>query len=117
VFSCLSQHFVYCDGMVTGQLIGLSPASLQSIITACEQGIVAGMVRGINYSIAGRNFGFASMEELRQTMAEAQYALGLTTGQRSAFIRANFNPALGRQGGGLGLSTAPPYSGGDGNPF
>lgn len=102
---------------VQGQLVGLSPASLQTILAACEQGIIANAVRGISYGIAGRNFSFASMDDLRQTMNEANYALGLLTGQRSAYVRANFNPALGRSGGGLGLATAPPYTGGDGNPF
>lgn len=102
---------------VQGQLVGLSPSSLQTIIAACEQGIVANAVRGVSYSIAGRNFGFADMDALRQTLLEANYALGLATGQRSAYVRCNFNPALGRSGNGLGLSTSPPYTGGDGNPF
>lgn len=102
---------------VQGQLVGLSGDQLNSIIAACQQGIVANAIRGVNYSIAGRNFGFASMEDLRQTLLEADYALGILTGQRSAYVRANFNPSLGRQGGGLGLATSPPYVGGDGNPF
>lgn len=101
----------------TGQLVGLSGEQLQTIIDACQQGIVANAIRGIAYSIAGRNFSFSSMDQLRQTMLEANYAIGLLSGQRSAFVRANFNPALGRSGGGLGLSTSPPYTGGDGNPF
>jgi len=102
----------------TGQLVGLSADQLNTILAACQQGIVANAVRGISYGIAGRNFSFASMEELRQTMLEANYALGLLTGQRSAFVRCNFNPALGRTGGGgLGLQIAPPYTGGDGNAF
>jgi hypothetical protein len=102
---------------VQGQLVGLSGDQLQTIIAACHQGIVANAVRGVSYSIAGRNFGFADMDALRQTLLEADYALGILTGQRSAFVRVNFNPALGRQGGGLGLATSPPYAGGDGNPF
>lgn len=101
---------------VQGQLVGLSGDQLNTIITACQQGIVANAIRGISYSIAGRNFGFASMDELRQTLLEANYALGLLTGQRSMTVRANFNPALGRnQGGQTGLQTSPPYVGGDGN--
>ena len=99
----------------TGQLVGLSGEQLQTIIAACQQGIVANAVRGISYGIAGRNFSFASMEELRQTMLEANYALGILTGERSAFSRANFNHALGRYGSGFGLQRSPPYVGGDGN--
>lgn len=98
-----------------GQLVGLSADQLQTIIAACQQGITANAVRGISYGIAGRNFSFASMDELRQTLLEANYALGILTGQRSSFVRANFNPALGRgQGGQTGLQTSPPYFG-DGN--
>lgn len=101
---------------VQGQLVGLSGDQLNTIIAACQQGIVANAIRGISYSIAGRNFGFASMDELRQTLLEANYALGLLTGDRSMTVRANFNPALGRNyGAQRGLQTSPPYTGGDGN--
>lgn len=81
---------------VQGKLIGLSPAQLQDIIAAGQQCIVANAVRGVSYSIAGRSFTFPSMTEAMDMMAEAQYAYGLVTGQRSNNCRANFNIAIGR---------------------
>jgi hypothetical protein len=102
--------------MVYGKLVGLSPATLQSIIAAGEQCIVANAVRGVNYSIAGRSFGFPSLADAMDMINEANYALGLITGARSTAVRVNFNPALGRgRGTQTGLQTAPPYTGGDGN--
>lgn len=103
--------------MVYGRLVGLTPDQLNAIVAAAQQCIVANAVRGISYSIAGRNFSFPSMDEASQLLNEANYALGLISGQRSAYVRCNFNPALGRNGvGGLGLSVGPPNYG-DGNPF
>lgn len=80
----------------SGKLVGLSADQLNTIIGACQQCIVANTVRGVSYSIAGRNFTFPSLSEAAQMLLEANYALGLLTGQRSANIRANFNVALGR---------------------
>ena len=77
-------------------LVGLDAADLTEIRDACKAAIVAGAVRGINYTIAGRSFGFASMSEVSNVLQEANYALGLLTGARSEHVRANFNQAMGR---------------------
>ncbi len=96
-----------------GSLVGLDAADLQSIISAAKQCLVANAVRGQSYAIAGRNFSFPTLAEAQQLLLEANYALGLLTGQRSPYVRANFNPALGRGGSWqTGLQTGPF---GDGN--
>lgn len=85
---------------VSGSLVGLDSTDLQNIINAAKQCLVANAVRGISYSIAGRNFSFPSLTEAAQLLSEANYALGILTGQRSMNVRANFNEALGRGTGG-----------------
>jgi hypothetical protein len=79
-----------------GTLIGLSADELNTIRAAALQCITAAAVRGVSYSIAGRNFSFPSLESAGQMLMEVNYALGLLTGQRSMSSRANFNPALGK---------------------
>lgn len=81
---------------VSGKLIGLPPATLQEIIAACTQCIIADSIRGVSYTIAGRSFTFPSLSEASSLLLEANYALGILTGQRSPNVRANFNPAMGR---------------------
>ena len=78
-------------------LVGLEAADLVAIRDACKQAIIAGAVRGISYTIAGRSFSFPSLESAQNTLQEACYALGLITGQRSEVVRPNFNPGFGRQ--------------------
>ena len=78
-------------------LVGLDAADLVEIRDACKAAIVAGAVRGINYSIAGRSFGFASMAEVSNVLQEANYALGLLSGARSEVVRGNFNRGFNRQ--------------------
>ena len=77
-------------------LVGLDAADLVEIRDACKTAIIAGAVRGISYTIAGRSFSFPSLESAQSTLQEANYALGLLTGQRSDIVRANFNPGMGR---------------------
>ena len=77
-------------------LVGLEAADLIAIRDACKGAIVAGTVRGISYTIAGRSFSFPSLESASNTLQEAVYALGLLQGTRSEVARANFNPSLGR---------------------
>lgn len=78
-------------------LVGLDSADLIEIRDACKAAIVAGAVRGINYTIAGRSFGFASMAEVSNVLQEAIYALGLLTGARAEAVRSNFNRGFNRQ--------------------
>ncbi len=80
----------------SGTLIGLSPDELNAIKAAAIQCITASAVRGVSYSIAGRNFSFPSLESAQQLLQEASYALGLLTGQRAMNVRVNFNPSIGR---------------------
>lgn len=77
-----------------GALIGLTAAQLQTIISSAQGCIVANTVRGVSYSIAGRSFTFPSLDEASRLLGEANYALGLLTGQRSTNVRGNFNRAL-----------------------
>lgn len=79
-----------------GTLVGLSLAELNQIKAAALQCIVAASVRGISYSIAGRQFSFPSLESASALLSEANYAIGLLSGQRSMNVRANFNYAIGR---------------------
>lgn len=83
-----------------GWYINLAPAIIQQIQAAATQCIVANSVRGISYSIAGRNFSFPSIADASQCLMECQYALDLASGARSMNVRANFNIALGRGSGG-----------------
>jgi len=76
--------------------VGLESADLESIRDACKGAIVAGTVRGISYTIAGRSFSFPSLESASDTLQKALYALSLINGTRSNNVRANFNPGLGR---------------------
>jgi hypothetical protein len=80
----------------SGSLIGLTAAQLQTIITAAQGCLVANTVRGTAYTIAGRSFTFPSLDECSRTLGEANYALGLLTGQRSMQVRGNFNTAIDR---------------------
>jgi len=81
---------------VKGTLVGLTAAELNSIRAAALQCIVAGSIRGVSYSIAGRQFTFPSLESAQNLLQETNFALGLITGDRSMNVRANFNYALGR---------------------
>ncbi len=83
-------------GAPTGKLIGISAATLQSIIDAGTACLIANTVRGTSYTIAGRSFQFPTLEAAQDMLGEANYALAILTGQRSFQSRANFNPALGR---------------------
>jgi hypothetical protein len=80
-----------------GTLVGLTSAELADVRAAALQCLIAGAVRGINYTIANRTFSFPSLESAQSLLAEANYAAELLTGQRSTFSVANFNPALGRR--------------------
>jgi hypothetical protein len=77
-------------------LVGLESADLIEIRDACKAAIVAGAVRGISYTIAGRSFSFPSLADCQSTLAAAVYALGILNGTRSTNVRANFNPSVGR---------------------
>lgn len=77
-------------------LVGLESADLIEIRDACKAAIVAGTVRGVSYTIAGRSFSFPSLESCQNTLQAAIYAIGLLNGTRSTSARANFNPSLGR---------------------
>jgi hypothetical protein len=79
-----------------GKLVGLSQDHLVEIRDAAKQAIVAGLVRGVSYSIAGRSFSFSSISEASTMLLEANYALQLLQGTRSPNAVANFNPSLGR---------------------
>ena len=75
----------------------MDAADLTEIRDACKAAIVAGAVRGISYTIAGRSFGFASMADVSNVLQEANYALGLLTGTVSTAVRANFNRGFNRE--------------------
>lgn len=77
-------------------LVGLDAADLILIRDACKGAIIAGTVRGISYTIAGRSFTFPSLESCSSTLQAANYALSAINGTRSDNIRANFNPSMGR---------------------
>jgi hypothetical protein len=81
---------------VKGAFVGLTADEINSIKAAALQAIVASSVRGVSYSIAGRQFTFPSLESCRDILQECNYALGILTGQRSSYVRTNFNTALGR---------------------
>lgn len=76
--------------------VGLEAADLTTIRDACKNAIIAGTVRGISYTIAGRSFSFPSLESASVTLQQALYALSLLSGTRSNNSRANFNPSVGR---------------------
>ena len=78
------------------ELEGLDATQLTTLKSALLDAMISGLVRGVSYSIAGRSFSFASLGEIRTTLAACNYALGLLTGQRSQHVRANFNHAVGR---------------------
>jgi hypothetical protein len=79
-----------------GKLVGLSQIDLVAIRDAASGAIVAGLVRGTSYSIAGRSFSFSSISEASSMLLEANYALSLLQGTRSPNSIANFNPSFGR---------------------
>jgi len=82
--------------MVNGWLIDLPVPTLQAISATCTQALVNGFVRGNSYTIAGRAHTFSDPKDIALMINECTYAIGLQTGQRSANVRANFNPSLGR---------------------
>lgn len=83
-----------------GWYINLPVATIQAIQAAATQCVIANSIRGVSYSIAGRNFSFPSIESASQCLMEAQYALDIISGNRSMNVRANFNVGLGRGSGG-----------------
>lgn len=85
------------SSQVQGTLVGFTAEELTTIRDAAKAAILAATVRGVSYTIANRTFTFPSLESAAALAAEANYALGLLTGQRSNFVQANFNPAIGRQ--------------------
>ena len=84
---------------IKGSLVGLTSAELTSVRSAALACILANSVRGVNYSIAGRSFGFPSLADAQQILLEANHALGRLTGNTSMNVRANFNPSIGRGSG------------------
>jgi hypothetical protein len=84
---------------VKGTLVGLTSAELGEVRAAALACILANNVRGVNYSIAGRSFGFPSLVDAQQLLLEANHALGRLTGNTSMNVRANFNPSIGRGSG------------------
>jgi hypothetical protein len=84
---------------VKGTLVGLTSAELGQVRAAALSCILANNVRGVNYSIAGRSFGFPSIADAQQLLLEANHALSRLTGNTSMNVRANFNPSIGRGSG------------------
>jgi hypothetical protein len=79
-----------------GTLVGLPAETLTEMRDAMVQGILASMARGTSYTIAGRSFTFPGLSEAQSMIEEANYALGLLSGNRSRVVRSNFNPSMGR---------------------
>ena len=75
---------------------GWSVAELTTFREALITSATALLVRGSSYSIAGRSFSFATLTEIKDTIAAIGYSLGKLTGTRSDHVRANFNPSVGR---------------------
>ena len=59
---------------IKGTLVGLTSAELTSVRSAALACILANSVRGVNYSIAGRSFGFPSLADAQQLLLEANFA-------------------------------------------
>jgi hypothetical protein len=84
---------------VKGTLVGLTSAELGQVRAAALSCILANNVRGVNYSIAGRSFGFPSIADAQQLLLEANFAAARLSGTTSMNVRANFNPSIGRGSG------------------
>jgi hypothetical protein len=79
---------------MTGQFLGLDAATLTELKTdfvACLKEIA---VAGQNYSIGQRNYTRADLAEVRNTIAEINYALDRLSGTRSRVTMDVFNPSF-----------------------
>ena len=82
-----------------GLLGGLTSAELNSLRAAAFACLLAGNVRGVTYMIANRSFGFPSLADASQLLFEADNAPKLLTGNKSMYVRVNYNPSMGRGSG------------------
>jgi hypothetical protein len=81
---------------MTGQFLGLDTATLTQLKTdfvACLTEIAVG---GQTYAIGNRSYTRADLAEVRNTVAEIQFALDRATGARARVVVDNFNPGFGR---------------------
>lgn len=65
---------------VTGLLVGLPLATLQQLQTDYTACLTAIAVAGQSYTIAGRQFNRAQLDEVKEMLGEIVYALARTSG-------------------------------------
>jgi len=78
---------------IEGKFFGLDASTLATLKTnyvACLQAIA---VAGQSYSISGRTFTRANLNEVSQMLAEVQAAIDRAAGTRTTSFYPNFNPA------------------------
>lgn len=65
---------------VTGAYVGLSAAELSTLRAETLAAISGVLKTGVSYSVGGRSFTKADLPELRENLAELNYALGQING-------------------------------------
>jgi len=78
--------------MARGSFVGLPVATLTSIRTKYLECLEAIAVAGASYSIGGRSFSRANLGEVRDTIEELSYAIGLANGTKVINTYAKFGP-------------------------
>lgn len=68
---------------VTGIFVGLTVAQLTQLQTDYLACLTAIAVAGQSYTIAGRQFNRAQLEEVKEALGEINYALSVTAGSSS----------------------------------
>ena len=78
--------------MARGSFIGLPVATLTSLRSKYLECLEAIAVAGASYSIGGRSFSRANLGEVRDTIEELSYAIGLASGTKVINTYAKFGP-------------------------
>ncbi len=78
--------------MAQGSFVGLPVATLTSLRDKFISCLEAIAVAGVSYSIGGRSFTRANLTEVRNTLEELNYAIGLASGTKVINTYAKFGP-------------------------
>jgi len=77
---------------ISGKFFGLPLATLQTLLAQYTDCLTAIAVAGQSYTIAGRQFNRAQIEDVSDAIAELQAAIERTNGTRVTKTYARFTP-------------------------
>lgn len=81
---------------INGDFVGLDAATLAELKAAFTSCLLAIATAGASYTISGRQFTRADLAQVRQTLAEINYALGQANGTITTRTVAGFGSPYSR---------------------